>query len=531
MINQNLLDYIKQQLMIGHDKQAVKEALLNAGWAEQDINETFDFFFTSSHSVQPPVQQPFEPSHPSQPALAGSIFLGPIKLLSNAWALYKQRFWTLIAIVLMLIPTLFIITTTIGISWVSAFIFSKIISGGFLLPLLILALAVLAMFLVQLWGQAALLFAIVNHRERIGFIESYRRGWHKILSLWWISILMVFVTLGGFLLAIIPGVIFTIWFGLSTIILIAEDSRGMNALLKSREYVRGRWWGVLGRGIFIGLLSFIFYIIIPTLILSLVLVFKPTLILSLVSVLFKAPAVLPVVLQVIYYIVLIIWTPLVWAYLFLIYQNLRNLRGEVDLAVNKKSKTAFIIIALLGIILMPVLLYWAVFSKLSAISGPSLNNLGNYTQTSSTVPKETADWQTYRSDKFKLEFKYPPGFEVVERSSGLYLAKNKVEFYDIGSSNAFFILISDPDAIFYIKDSIQLKNLQVSTTVIDKRIFQKIQGDDYGRYEGDSAGKVLDISLGNNTTIHVEEKPGGKARDFNTIETADQILSTFKFIK
>lgn len=51
--------------MAGHNKQDVKQALLDVGWNEQDTNEAFDFYFTSSHPVQQPSTQPsFAPNQP-----------------------------------------------------------------------------------------------------------------------------------------------------------------------------------------------------------------------------------------------------------------------------------------------------------------------------------------------------------------------------------------------------------------------------------------------------------------------------------
>ncbi|MDI6603260.1 MAG: hypothetical protein QME57_04100 [Patescibacteria group bacterium] len=41
MVNQQLLDYIKQQLQQGIDREQIKNVLLRAGWSKADINEAF----------------------------------------------------------------------------------------------------------------------------------------------------------------------------------------------------------------------------------------------------------------------------------------------------------------------------------------------------------------------------------------------------------------------------------------------------------------------------------------------------------
>jgi hypothetical protein len=41
MINQQLIDYIRQQLTAGVTREIIKTALISQGWSEQDINEGF----------------------------------------------------------------------------------------------------------------------------------------------------------------------------------------------------------------------------------------------------------------------------------------------------------------------------------------------------------------------------------------------------------------------------------------------------------------------------------------------------------
>jgi len=56
-----------------------------------------------------------------------------------------------------------------------------------------------------------------------------------------------YIVAGGYLLFIVPGVIFTIWFIFSQYILVTENIGGMDALLKSKAYVKDRWFDILIR--------------------------------------------------------------------------------------------------------------------------------------------------------------------------------------------------------------------------------------------------------------------------------------------
>jgi len=336
MVHQQLLDYIKQQLQQGISKEQIKSSLIANGWQAQDVDEAFASIqnpANHSQSVPPPTQT--IPSLPSATAILG-----------QAWAIYKQRLGTFLGV--MIIPMLVMIAAFaifagggfLGISLLS----SKFAAGGIGLLILLAILFFVIIFISQAWGQTALLYAIKDNQERIGVVESYRRGWHKIISYWWVSLLAGFITLGGFLLLIVPGIIFAIWFSSAAFILIAEDLKGMNALLKSREYVKGKWGDVLWRLFFIGALSLIIYLV-------------PALIFGLLKI--------PFGLKISSFIIGLFWSPLAMTYSFLIYSNLKALKGEIVFAPTRGKKAAFIFVAILGI-LIPTILFLTVFLGLGS---------------------------------------------------------------------------------------------------------------------------------------------------------------------
>jgi hypothetical protein len=68
----------------------------------------------------------------------------------------------------------------------------------------------------------------------------------QFLSYIWISILVGVITLVGALLLIIPGIIFAIWYSLASYALLIEGKKGVHALNRSKELVKGHFWKVLG---------------------------------------------------------------------------------------------------------------------------------------------------------------------------------------------------------------------------------------------------------------------------------------------
>lgn len=62
-----------------------------------------------------------------------------------------------------------------------------------------------------------------------------------------LSILTSIVITIGFILLIIPGVIVSVWLAFATFILVLERTEIIEAMKKSKEYVKGKWWEVFGR--------------------------------------------------------------------------------------------------------------------------------------------------------------------------------------------------------------------------------------------------------------------------------------------
>ena len=139
-------------------------------------------------------------------------------------------------------------------------------------------------------------------------------------------------------LLVIPGVIFTVWFSLSIFVMIAEDLNGMNALLKSREYVKGKWGDVAWRLFFVAAVSFLVTWI-SGLILGFLLGKLGTEIVRFAGGLFL--------------------TPFVMTYLYLVYGNLKAIKGEIAFSPTGSQKAVFLAVGAFGILIV-----YAIFSLL-----------------------------------------------------------------------------------------------------------------------------------------------------------------------
>lgn len=317
--------------------------------------------------------------------------LSPLKLLSNAWQLYKSRWKTFLGI--MIIPALCIIIIAfllqVGIFWFVGFskdlISASFVAGvaTFFVGAVLFLVLYLAVIIIQLWSQVALIYAIKDSVENIGIKESYRRGWHKIKSFFWVLILSSFIIMGGYMFFVIPGIIFTIWFIFTIYIVVVEDLKGMDAILKSREYIRNYWWSVFWRLSFMTLLLFFISFILTSL---------STLILVLAGDSLGTIINLPI------NIISFILAPLMVIYPFLIYNNLKEIKGDFEFKPSIKLRRTFIFIGVFGnfigvlITLALIILvssYLTMFLNLDNVKNKTIDN--KYHFNSTPAKKENND--------------------------------------------------------------------------------------------------------------------------------------------
>ena len=227
-------------------------------------------------------------------------------LLDQAWEIYKKRFKVFLGIVILpvIVLPLFVFFLMLGAILLSSN--STFLNGLGLAVLILSAVLTLGGIIIQLWSQIALLYAIKDREENIGIKESYRRGWGKIISYFWVSFLSGIIITGGLFLFFVPGLIFFIWFSLASFVFISENKKGWSALLASKKYVRGNWLGVFWRFLCIAVISWLFFYLL-------------TILASFVAV--------PAIEKIYFYVGYVLLTPMVTIYSFLIYENLKKIHS------------------------------------------------------------------------------------------------------------------------------------------------------------------------------------------------------------
>lgn len=257
--------------------------------------------------------------------------LPPIKsLFKESWALFKSRFTKSILIQLLgIVPIVLLIL--LGILTFAGFANSDAFKNPIVIvTLVIIGIIALVLFgLFSVWIQAAQIMIFAEPQANLTIKRAMRDTKSKVLSLWWVMFLSGFVVIGGFLLFIIPGIIISVMISFAAYALLIDNKRGMDALMTSREYVRGYWWAVFGRALLGGIVVYSG---------SIVIAIATSGINEYVS----------VVLQNIYSFVI---GSFLIAYIFTVYKHLKSIKGEVTAPIDGRKK--YIIVAVLGFALIP----------------------------------------------------------------------------------------------------------------------------------------------------------------------------------
>ena len=245
-------------------------------------------------------------------------------LFASAWGIYKKKFVDLVEIIA--VPMLIL---GIGSGMIEVRHHPLIEALGLLM--------VLIGVIVSIFASPALIFSIDRGGE---CKESYRKALPLFWPMVWMSILSAFAMLGGFIVFVIPGIFIMGAIIFSCFVLVLENRHGMDSLARSKEYVKGRWWGVFGR-----YLAFV----IPLLIIFL-------LVRTIAYFIFGAA-----LGTFIYYVIAACLTPLMEVYLYVIYKNLVALKPELA-GDGKKSENGFLMAsAIIGLVVPAIILVLVVF--------------------------------------------------------------------------------------------------------------------------------------------------------------------------
>lgn len=226
--------------------------------------------------------------------------LGPIQLLKNSWQLYSANFNLFLGI------GLFgqLLSALAGILFFPAMpIFTENYLGNqssqinltrLGLGLLFLVLAIIGFLVVEVVRAIALIIAVdkVYNHQSVGILESFRKALPKLGVYLWANLLVGLATVTGLVLLVVPGIYLMISFSFVSYLVLLENQKGIPALKLSRQMVKGYWWKVFIRVLFLIFVMLILFV--GQYLVGFVLSFADQMIIDFVDGLLSAIVVLPV---------------------------------------------------------------------------------------------------------------------------------------------------------------------------------------------------------------------------------------------
>lgn len=361
MINEQVRDYVEKSFKAGKTEEEITKDLLSVGWKEEQIKEVFAFLKISQVPVAPaptpeafvleprdgvkaeeteasPIDQAQVVMPETKAAQLQEIwnkpnsqntsikFYNPIELISQAWGIFTKRFWLFVRITLLAVLFLLIV---LGIGMVS-----NSLSGSSTAAAIVLVVLGFVIFFYTIFSmQIALLIAVTE--ENISARDAYRKSSKFFVAYVLAAVFSSLAIAGGLLLLIIPGIIIMVWLSFYQFVLISEGEKGLSALSKSREYVRGKWWGVFGRLLVLFLASYIIQVIT-----------------RLITDSFgKDSPAAAIIAAAILLLVCFVFSCMGLIYSFLIYKNLKEIKGQ-NFSVGTTRNPIFIIFSVLSVFLL-----------------------------------------------------------------------------------------------------------------------------------------------------------------------------------
>lgn len=354
MPNLQLVSYIKSQLAQGFTKEQLIPPLQQAGWSQADIEQAFSSIEGETLTIQATASQS-RGDNENKPKLPG-VFA----LLANAWGIYQKIWKTYLAVLFLPLLTLLILLIIfLGLLLLTQRLDKETVSSIFINRPFISTILFLATFLVITFistlVQIAMTLTFVEHENRLNFKEILKKSARKIFSYIWINLLGSLIIFGGLILFIIPGILFSLWFSMSAFVLLSENVKGMNALLKSKAYVKNYVLALIGRLIALGSIVLPFYILSE--------IFE--------NINHESSTI--TIYQLIFTLLSIfIFTPLSLGYSYSIFDCLKKIKPELqtDFEAKTKSKILYLSAGLFGVIV--ILTVFAAVILLSQ-SKPAIN--------------------------------------------------------------------------------------------------------------------------------------------------------------
>lgn len=180
--------------------------------------------------------------------------LSTFELIGLSWKSYTSNFRLVIDIAARLLVALLLMS-------LSSFLPEAILgSKAITLVLVIIGYVAGLVLNIHTFNAAThALLLITQHQQSTEL--NYEIGNKFLLSQFLLGLAVALLSLGGFILFVIPGIWASVAFSFAYIALIDENAKVEDAIKRSKELVKGRWWSVFGKQLAFGIITGLIFVV------------------------------------------------------------------------------------------------------------------------------------------------------------------------------------------------------------------------------------------------------------------------------
>lgn len=191
-----------------------------------------------------------------------SKITGVVELFKIIWSEYSAN-WKKFATIL-IIPLVLSFAINLGLVLID--VFATGLAWYWWVVIAILTALLLLIFFALYFIAYVAQFLLLKDLSQLVTFANLKEWYFKVKPWFWkflaVSVIFGLFSLAGFVLLIIPGVIFMVYYCFAIYFVIFENSKIEGSFGLSRELVKGYWWAVFGR-FFAGLfVVYVFYLVV-----------------------------------------------------------------------------------------------------------------------------------------------------------------------------------------------------------------------------------------------------------------------------
>jgi hypothetical protein len=187
-------------------------------------------------------------------------YVDMIDLAVLSWKIYKQRFFKLIKITLMIAFPIILAQAAITDVQLNLSKIVEIPNYRWIPDIFSFVRYVLGVLSLTVFISIAFYMERIILGEPAEWLPSIRFGFSRIFQYFWTTIVASLLLLGLYALLIIPGIIWSVFWFFSFPASSLRNVKGKRALDYSKMIVKGKWWRILSSCVFLVVFQAVFFV-------------------------------------------------------------------------------------------------------------------------------------------------------------------------------------------------------------------------------------------------------------------------------